>query len=83
MFLRGVGNVGASVYGVDVNEAIISSQHDPRLQVMSGTALQFPDSSFDTVYSFELIEHIPEIKAYFSEVSRVLKNHGKLIVSFP
>jgi SAM-dependent methyltransferase len=51
----------------------------------SATALPFPDNTFDTVVSWEVIEHIPknqELKM-FSEINRVLKPEGKLYLSTP
>ncbi|MBP6448309.1 MAG: class I SAM-dependent methyltransferase, partial [Saprospiraceae bacterium] len=42
-----------------------------------------PDNSFDFVITFQVIEHIEDDKAFVSEIHRVLKKGGKLIVSTP
>jgi SAM-dependent methyltransferase len=53
--------------------------------VADALKLPFANSTFDTVVSWEVIEHLPvrtEI-AYFQEVSRVLKAGGKFYLSTP
>ena len=47
------------------------------------TALSFADESFDAVISLEVIEHIPDFRAAFSECGRVLKPGGKFLLSVP
>lgn len=43
----------------------------------------FEDNSFDFVISFQVIEHIKNDKLFVSEIHRVLKKGGKLIVTTP
>lgn len=50
---------------------------------MDATSLNFGDSLFDVVISFQVIEHIIDYKKYLSEVRRVLKDDGFFIVSTP
>lgn len=45
--------------------------------------IPFPDNSFDSVISFQVIEHIKNDALFVSEVYRVLKPGGKFIVSTP
>lgn len=51
--------------------------------IFDGMTIPFKDESFDTVISTEAIEHVKEIDRFFSEIVRVLKIDGKLIVSAP
>jgi ubiquinone/menaquinone biosynthesis C-methylase UbiE len=46
------------------------------------TQMSFPSSSFDVVTSFETIEHV-DANRYLSEIERVLKPGGLLVLSTP
>lgn len=41
------------------------------------------DNSFDTIVSFQVIEHIENDKAYLKEIARVLKPGGKAYITTP
>lgn len=77
------------VVGVDISKDAIlyaDSKFDSlntRFMRMNGTDLKFKSNSFDVVCSFETIEHIANYKKFLSEVSRVLKGTGVLIMSTP
>ena len=45
--------------------------------------LPWPDASFDTVVSFETIEHIDPDRRFIAELRRVLRPGGQLILSTP
>jgi len=44
------------------------------------TSLDFPDGTFDVVYSFGVLHHIPEAGKAVAEIHRVLKPGGELLV---
>jgi SAM-dependent methyltransferase len=46
-------------------------------------ALSFPDQSFDTLVSLDVLEHIPDYEQAFKECARVLKDGGKMMWSVP
>lgn len=46
-------------------------------------AMSFPDESFDTALSFQLLEHVDDTAAVVSELHRVLKRGGHAIVTMP
>jgi len=47
------------------------------------TKLSFPNNHFDTIICSDVIEHIKEDKKAFSELSRVLKPKGRLLLTIP
>lgn len=57
----------------------------PRSVDVFGTALQLPfeDARFDTVVSFEVLEHVPDSRRMLAELRRVLKPGGVLILTTP
>lgn len=48
-----------------------------------GRRLPFKTDSFDYVVSNQVLEHVREKAAYVSELSRVLKSTGELLIAFP
>jgi SAM-dependent methyltransferase len=51
--------------------------------VYRGDRMPFPDRSFDTVLSVQVLEHTPRPGALVREMSRVLKDDGLLILMAP
>jgi len=79
------------IIGVEVTEADLDtirkniSNDKLELRVSSAIDLPFESNSFDTVVSWEVIEHIPRgsEEKMFSEVVRVLKPGGVFYISTP
>jgi cyclopropane fatty-acyl-phospholipid synthase-like methyltransferase len=82
-------NGAKRVTGIDVSpDAIAYAQKNfaranLEFEVMDGTTITFNSGFFDVVVSLEVIEHICKYENYISEVSRVLKPNGLLIISTP
>lgn len=51
--------------------------------IMKAQDLAFKDCSLDMVTSFEVIEHLYDVKSYLFEMHRVLKTSGICIISTP
>jgi SAM-dependent methyltransferase len=54
-----------------------------RFLVSSCAVMPFPENAFDLVVAFEVIEHLPDHRAFLQECARVLTHHGLFIVSSP
>ncbi len=79
----------ASVVGVDVSpEAVAHAERKyslKNLRFQTGDCRSIPieSASVDVVVSFETIEHLEEHEVFMSEIRRVLKPGGLLIMSSP
>lgn len=76
------------VTGVDVDVDAASEAQavcDDKAAVLlaDGLGLPFADESFDVVTSFETLEHLYERAKFLSELHRVLKPNGVLLLSTP
>jgi SAM-dependent methyltransferase len=85
-----VAETAYKVVGVDLSADVIQHAknnygHHTNLQfvIASCERLPFSDASFDFAISFETIEHIEKQKEFISELTRVLRPDGVLILSSP
>jgi ubiquinone/menaquinone biosynthesis C-methylase UbiE len=72
---------GANIWGLDISEEMlrfVPAGVKTRAGLM--TELPFPASTFDFVYATESLEHAVEIERAVSEMCRVLKPGGKLVI---
>jgi ubiquinone/menaquinone biosynthesis C-methylase UbiE len=79
---------GHAAVGIDVAcEPLRRARaRDPELdlrQVPVAGEWPLPDSSFDAVWAGETIEHVADTAGWLSEVRRVLRSGGQLVVSTP
>jgi 2-polyprenyl-3-methyl-5-hydroxy-6-metoxy-1,4-benzoquinol methylase len=82
-----LSSLGCDVVAIDLNETYLKTARKrfPHLKFrnMSGDDLKFEDNTFDIVVSFDLLEHIPEVKSHVFEVKRVLKSNGEYLLQTP
>ncbi|RFC32801.1 MAG: Methyltransferase domain-containing protein [Candidatus Nitrotoga sp. SPKER] len=85
-----VAETAYKVVGVDLSADVIQHAknnygHHTNLQFVTASCerLPFSDASFDFAISFETIEHIEKQKEFISELTRVLRPDGVLILSSP
>jgi SAM-dependent methyltransferase len=65
---------GASYTGADLGaEAAVRVTQDGHIDA--------PDSAFDAVVSFQVLEHVRDLDTYFAEARRVLRPGGRLLLS--
>ena len=74
------------VTGVDISPQAVKfcqCQGRARLCLADGGHLPFVDGSFDLVTALDLLEHLEQESVGLREMSRVLKNEGRLVVVVP
>jgi len=78
------------VHAIDVQQDYINSfsqkirnQNKYILHTMSACEMNFPKEYFDTVISIETIEHVSDLTSAVSELYRVLRRGGELIITCP
>lgn len=83
---------GADAYGIepDADAAAIarllleSRGHDPeRVQAGVGETLPHDDASFDVVTCHNVLEHVRDVRAVVTELTRVVRPGGHVLVSVP
>lgn len=85
-----LAEAGREVVGVDASRTAVDFASEQfgtkaRFQLADVLALPFPDSTFDSVTCFEVIEHIEasDQERLVSELARVLRPGGMLFLSTP
>jgi ubiquinone/menaquinone biosynthesis C-methylase UbiE len=86
--LAELGRLGFDVTGIDLapsavqvcNEYLEREGIRGRARAMNAERLEFPDDSFDAAYSSGVLQHTPEIDRAISELWRVLKPGGRILI---
>ncbi|OJI09206.1 MAG: hypothetical protein COV08_01800 [Candidatus Vogelbacteria bacterium CG10_big_fil_rev_8_21_14_0_10_49_38] len=87
--LRRNGYTGRLV-GMDINDKMfneakkIQKQENLRpieFKIGSADKLPFPDKSFDLIFAFFMLYHVPDINKTLIEWKRVLKDSGKILIA--
>jgi ubiquinone/menaquinone biosynthesis C-methylase UbiE len=85
--------IEAAVLAQDLDADVTGIDLDPRfdpdaaryahLALGDATGLAFPDASFDIVYSYHALEHIPDYHKALDEMHRVLRKGGAWCIGTP
>ena len=82
-----LGDTQVTRIGLDLSHAFLCDAHKNIADVgfvnASGEAIPFASSSFDTVISFEVIEHLEDDHAYLNELKRLARPDATIIISTP
>jgi len=86
-------NIGDGfVTGIDIDKNLIKSNNEKikmsdtkniKFEVADVLNLPYPDNSFDIVYLQALLFHVQDPSSALSEIRRVLKNNGTILVKEP
>jgi SAM-dependent methyltransferase len=81
-FAASLAGAGCSVVALDPS-AVAVARSDGRVALLEPGPLPLEDSSMDVVWAGEVVEHVADTDAWFSEVRRVLCSGGRLLLSTP
>ena len=87
-FTAALREAGADPVGVEIAEGALERARrnvpgaDLRLAPSEGP-LPLEDASFDVVWCSEVLEHVPDTAGALSEIRRVLRTGGRLLVTTP
>jgi predicted O-linked N-acetylglucosamine transferase (SPINDLY family)/SAM-dependent methyltransferase len=70
-----------NLYGIDFDIDFTGKNFPARLYKGDLTDTSFENDSFDLAISISVIEHGVELKAFFNEVARIVKNDGLLFLT--
>ena len=83
-------NHNADVVGIDIEESAVlwaskayAGNKNLYFEVKDIYATEYQEASFETIASFETLEHLPELDNYFKEIHRILSHEGIAIFSVP
>lgn len=81
LILERVARAARSARGVDLSPGMLARARSRGLEVSeaSAGALPFADASFDAVYSFKVLAHVPGWEACLAEMARVTRPGGHVI----
>ena len=76
--------VAKKAFGIDLSPGMAKMSQKKGLDARVGSATEIPfkDNTFDIVYSFKVLAHIPDIKKAVQEATRVTKKGGVLALEF-
>ena len=81
LILARVAREARRAEGVDLSPGMLELARKRGLEVReaSATELPYPDNSFDVVYSFKVLAHVPDIGKALSEMARVCRPGGHVL----
>jgi ubiquinone/menaquinone biosynthesis C-methylase UbiE len=84
LILERIARVAEVAKGIDLSPGMLEQARQRGLDVCEGmaTELPFADASFDLVYSFKVLAHVPEIEKALEEMARVTRPGGTILAEF-
>src|SRR5689334_12356494 len=72
-----------SYTGIDIENVAHDHRNENVDVFYDGKHIPFDDNSFDSVFATEVFEHVFNLDEILVEINRVLKKHGKLLITLP
>lgn len=85
-FLKTLKNKGIFIEGLEMNSQAVSACKDNGLSVQSDSIDEFSEKNknkYDIVCSFQVMEHVAEVRNFLQSSLSVLKPQGLLLISVP
>jgi len=84
LILEEVNKYAKEAWGIDLSEGMLAEAQKKNLNTKQTNAINidFPDASFDLIYSFKVLAHIPDCDKVLSEIHRLLKKNGLCVLEF-
>ncbi|MEM3609938.1 MAG: methyltransferase domain-containing protein [Candidatus Anstonellales archaeon] len=71
------------IVGIDINENVIQLKSLYEVYVMNIEKTNFQDESFTHAFALDTLEHLENLEQPLTEIYRILKPKGSLIISMP
>lgn len=84
-----LSSISPEIVGIDCSFEAVNFAKTNFMRIVDGgvlanaSSIPFADSSFDTVVSFETIEHLREPAKFLKEIKRILIPNGQFYISTP
>lgn len=84
IILNEISKIAKDAHGIDLSDGMLKKALEKGLkaQVADATSLPFKDKEFDVVYSCKVLAHVKDIKKALSEITRVTKDDGVMLLEF-
>ena len=82
-FVKYFQQFAPETYGIDINKSAVRNKVTEKIFLMGATKMGFKDGFFNKIYSSHTIEHISESSKLFSEINRLLKPNGRVVLIYP
>ena len=84
LILERTHQVAVEAWGVDLSEKMVEQCliKGLKAQIANANTLPFSDNSFDLVYSFKVLGHVPDVAQALKEIARVVRPAGHAVLEF-
>jgi ubiquinone/menaquinone biosynthesis C-methylase UbiE len=82
LILQHVKPLARQAHGIDLSPGMIATARTRGLDVSVASVYELPfaDGTFDLLYSFKVLAHIPDLPRALAEAARVTKPGGKVVI---